>query len=76
MRGRQQQTNSLILYHIKQITLGHIDQNEKLVMFGVTHICAVDGKIMSFITMPALKFMITFTGRVLLCNTFSCVFLC
>jgi hypothetical protein len=33
----------------------HIDQNEKLVMFGVTHICAVDGysrKIVSFITMP------------------------
>ena len=33
----------------------HIDQNKKLVMFGVTHICAVDGysgKIMSFITMP------------------------
>lgn len=33
----------------------HIDQNEKLVMFGVTHICAVDGysgKIVAFITMP------------------------
>ncbi|XP_019850817.1 PREDICTED: uncharacterized protein LOC109581281 [Amphimedon queenslandica] len=33
----------------------HIDQNEKLVMFGVTHICAVDGfsgKIVGFITMP------------------------
>ena len=32
----------------------HIDQNEKLVMFGVTHICAVDGysgKIVGFITM-------------------------
>lgn len=22
----------------------HIDQNEKLVMFGITHICAVDGQ--------------------------------
>ena len=33
----------------------HIDQNEKLIMFGVTHICAVDGysgKIVGFITMP------------------------
>ena len=32
-----------------------IDQNEKLVMFGVTHICAVDGysgKIVEFVTMP------------------------
>ena len=33
----------------------HIDQNEKLVMFGITHVCAIDGhsgKIVSFITMP------------------------
>ena len=33
----------------------HIDQNEKLVMFGVTHICALDGysgKIVEFVTMP------------------------
>ena len=33
----------------------HVDQNEKLVMFGVTHICAVDGysgKIVGFVTMP------------------------
>ena len=33
----------------------HVDQNEKLVMFGVTHVCAVDGhsgKIVSFSTMP------------------------
>ena len=33
----------------------HVDQNEKLVMFGVTHVCAVDGyssKIVGFITMP------------------------
>lgn len=33
----------------------HIDQNEKLVMFGVTHICAVDGysgMIVGFVTMP------------------------
>ena len=32
----------------------HIDQNEKLVMFGITHICAVDGysgKIVAFATM-------------------------
>ena len=33
----------------------HIDQNEKLVMFGVTHVCAVDGysaKIVGFVSMP------------------------
>lgn len=33
----------------------HLDQNEKLVMFGVTHICAIDGysgKIVGFATMP------------------------
>lgn len=33
----------------------HIDQNEKLVMFGVTHVCAVDGysgMILGFATMP------------------------
>ena len=33
----------------------HIDQNEKLVMYGVTHICASDGyssKIVAFLTMP------------------------
>lgn len=33
----------------------HIDQNEKLVMFGVTHVCAIDGysgKIVAFTTMP------------------------
>ena len=33
----------------------HIDQNEKCVMYGVTHICAIDGysgKIVGFLTMP------------------------
>ena len=33
----------------------HIDQNEKMIMFGVTHICAVDGhsgKIVAFAIMP------------------------
>ncbi len=33
----------------------HIDQNEKLVMFGVTHVCAIDGfsgKVVGFATMP------------------------
>ena len=36
----------------------HIDQNEKLVMFGVTHICAVDGysgKIVEFVTMLRVR---------------------
>lgn len=33
----------------------HIDQNEKLVIFGVTHVCAIDGfsgKIVGFVSMP------------------------
>jgi len=33
----------------------HIDQNEKLVMFGITHVCAIDGysgMIVGFITTP------------------------
>ena len=33
----------------------HIDQNEKLVMYGVTHICARDGysgKVVGFISTP------------------------
>ena len=33
----------------------HVDQNEKLVMFGVTHVCGIDGysgKIVGFVTMP------------------------
>lgn len=33
----------------------HIDQNEKLVLYGVTHTCAVDGfsgKIVGFVSMP------------------------
>ena len=33
----------------------HVDQNEKLVMYGVTHVCAKDGysgKVIGFITMP------------------------
>lgn len=32
----------------------HIDQNEKLVMYGATHVCAIDGfsgKIVGFVTM-------------------------
>lgn len=33
----------------------HIDQNEKLILFGVTHVCAVDGysgMIVGFTSMP------------------------
>ncbi len=33
----------------------HIDQNEKLIMFGMTHVCAIDGfsgKIVGFIILP------------------------
>ena len=39
----------------------HIDQNEKMVMFGVTHILAVDGfsgKIVSLVFMPVEKLCI------------------
>ena len=33
----------------------HVDQNEKICMFGATHVCAVDGHsgmIVGFVTMP------------------------
>ena len=33
----------------------HIDQNEKIVMFGATHVCAIDGfsgKLVGFAIMP------------------------
>ena len=33
----------------------HVDQNEKLVKFGVTHVCAVDGysgMVVGFVSMP------------------------
>ncbi len=42
----------------------NIDQNEKLVMFRVTHICAVDGfsgKIVGFVTMPVKNNVQIFT---------------
>ena len=48
--------NIPILFHTLLSTFGqkvHIDQIEKLVMFGITHICAVDGfsgKIVAFAT--------------------------
>lgn len=33
----------------------HVDQNEKLINYGVTHVCAIDGfssKIVGFVSMP------------------------
>lgn len=42
----------------------HIDQNEKISMFGVTHILAVDGysgKIMSLVTMPVKNCALIYT---------------
>ncbi len=33
----------------------HIDQNEKIAMYGVTHVCAIDGysgRIVGFVSMP------------------------
>lgn len=41
----------------------HMDQNEKLVMFGVTHVLAVDGfskKIVSHSTMPVKNNLIIY----------------
>lgn len=41
----------------------HIDQNEKLTMFGCTHVCAVDGfsgKIVGFVTMPVKNCVIIY----------------
>ena len=38
----------------------YLDQNEKIVMYGITHIIAVDGfsrKIVGFITLPVLPSM-------------------
>ena len=39
----------------------HVDQNEKLIMYGVTHVCAIDGysgKIVGFISMPVIIIII------------------
>ena len=38
----------------------HIDQNEKLVLFGMTHVCAVNGysgMIVGFATMPIKNYL-------------------
>ena len=46
-----------------------MDQNEKLVMYGVTHVCARDeylGKVVEFITMPVKSIMLSiFSGIIL-----------
>ena len=53
--GTQRQTNPIPYranYFGEKL---HIDQNEKLVMFGLTHICAIDGfsgKIVGFVVLP------------------------
>ena len=42
----------------------HVDQNEKLAMYGVTHVCARDGfsgLITSFSTMPVKNNLIIYT---------------
>ena len=41
----------------------HIDQNEKLVMFGATHVCAIDGyskKIVGFAVLPRKNNMLIY----------------
>ncbi len=45
----------------------HIDQNEKLVMFGVVHVLAVDGyskKIVSLVTMPRKNCVVIYDHNV------------
>lgn len=42
----------------------HLDQNEKIAMFGVTHVVAVDGysrKIVGFSTMPVKNAITTYS---------------
>lgn len=58
-QARQQRTERQLnptVYHASHFgDKVHIDQNEKLVMYGVTHICAIDGyssKIVGFVSMP------------------------
>lgn len=54
-RGTERLTNPLP-YHADYFGQKlHIDQNEKLVMFGLTHVCAIDGfsgKLVGFVIMP------------------------
>ena len=41
----------------------HVDQNEKLIMFGITHVCAIDGHsgmIIGFVTMPMKNYVIIY----------------
>ena len=43
----------------------HVDQNEKLVMFGCTHVCAIDGHsgmIVGFMTMLAKNNILIYEG--------------
>ena len=45
----------------------HCDQNEKLVMFGVTHCCAIDGyskKIVGLITTPVINHTVIFESKI------------
>ena len=55
-RSRANRRFNFILYHASHFgDKLHIDQNEKLVMYGVTHICARDGfsgKVVGFVSMP------------------------
>ena len=49
----------------------HIDQNEKLVMYGLTHICAIDGysgKIVGFICMPVKNTVEIYKHLLRYCN--------
>ncbi len=55
-RNQAERRLNPILYHASHFGHKlHIDQNEKLVMYGVKHICAIDGfsgKVVGFITTP------------------------
>ena len=53
----------------------HIDQNEKLTMFGATHVCAIDGyssKIVGFVSMPIKSNEIIYENLYRYCNFTTC----
>ena len=53
----------------------HIDQNEKLVMFSVTHVAAIDGfsgKIVAFETMPIKNNTNIYTSKPLRLENYEC----
>ena len=66
-RTRTERQTNPIPYSSKYFgNKAHIDQNEKLVLFGVTHVCAVDvysGMIVGFATLPVNSCVRASTGE-------------